>query len=308
MQRVVTRKLPNGDVRLTHPFHVSLKGLEQAVLFRDDDDYDAAVKILCVCAKRNNVIVIIYSVVSNHCHAGVLAANYADAYEFAIEVKRMISMHFSFRHGKSGIMQQVDVQAIPLTDDWHVRNALAYIPRNAMDNGGNVTEYEWTGFRGMFSKDEPTGRRVAFLTTRESEQIMHTGDNLTDTDWLLDEDGHLIARSWCDHEYLEQAFENDPSFFYRLIGSVSPAQMNEILIENPRKRVNDSEFVKIVNETCLKWYKTDIKDITTDKKLRIASLLYRTTRTSVPQLSRALEVPRDKIATAINHKTTAGNV
>ena len=50
-----------------------MKGLESLILYRDDDDYDAMVKILCLCARRKNVIVIIYTVVSNHCHVAVLA-------------------------------------------------------------------------------------------------------------------------------------------------------------------------------------------------------------------------------------------
>ena len=297
--------MPDGSVRTVHPFHVSLKGHETAVLFRDDEDYDSAVKILCVCAKRKNVIVVMYAAVSNHCHACVLAANQSDADDFGTEVKRMISMHFSFRHGKSEVMQRIDVQALPLEDDWHVRNTLAYIPRNALDNGGNVTEYEWSGFRAMFSDTNISGRPVSMLTKRESERIMHTGDKLTDTKWLLDDNGRLIAKSWCDCDYLEQAFENDVAFFYRLMGSVNPVQMHEILIDSPKRVMNDSEYCKHVNEICQKWYKTDLQNITIDKKIRLASFLSRTTRTSVNQLSRTLELPRETTEQAIKTKRKA---
>ncbi|MCR5326108.1 MAG: hypothetical protein K6E37_05075 [Bacteroidales bacterium] len=305
MQRIVRRQLPDGSWRQVFPFHVSLEGLQTAVLCRDDVDYDAAVKILCVCAKRVNVIVIIYAVVSNHCHVAVLAGSQVLAYNYGLEVKRMLSMHYSFRYGKTRVMRSVDVQAIPLDNDGYVRNALAYIPRNALDNGCNINEYEWSGFRAMFSAKPVSGRPVASLTKREVESIMHTGDKLAGVRWLLDDDGRLIPGSWCDHQYLEQAFENDPAYFLRTIGGVNPAQMHELLIENPRIRMPDAEFVKYANEACQKWYKQDIMALSVDKKLRLASFLFRTTRTSVPQLSRALGLPREKTAAAIGKKYQA---
>ena len=59
-----------------------MEGMKTAVLCRDDDDYDALVKIICVCARRKNVIIVVYAVVSNHCHAAVLAASQEAADSF----------------------------------------------------------------------------------------------------------------------------------------------------------------------------------------------------------------------------------
>ena len=68
MERSVVRKLPDGSSKRVEPYHVCLKGLETAVLCRDDEDYDVMVKILAVCAWRNNVIVITYSVEIGRAH------------------------------------------------------------------------------------------------------------------------------------------------------------------------------------------------------------------------------------------------
>ena len=302
MQRIVSRLLPDGSWRQVFPFHVSLEGHQTAVLCRDDEDYDAVVKILCVCAKRMNVIMVIYAVVSNHCHAAVLATSQVQAYNYGREVKRMISMHYSFRYGQSKVMRSVDVQAIPLDSDGYVRNALAYIPRNALDNGCNINEYKWSGYRAMFSRNQLSGKPVSSLTKRETEGIMHTGDKLDGVKWLLDDNGRLIPRSWCDFQYLEQAFENDAAYFLRTIGNVSPAQMHELLIENPRVRLPDAEFVKYANDASQRWYRLDIQELSIEKKIRLASYLFRTIRTSVPQLSRVLGLPRDKLANSIGGK------
>ena len=74
MERSVVRKMPDGSTRRVEPYHVCLKGLETAILCRDDEDYDVMVKVLAVCARRHNVIIVTYSVVSNHTHAAALAA------------------------------------------------------------------------------------------------------------------------------------------------------------------------------------------------------------------------------------------
>lgn len=92
MRRIVLHELPDGSVRQVRPFHVSLKGLESVVLCRDDTDYDAMVKILCVAAKRKNVVIIIYAVVSNHCHVAILAESQQDADAYGIELKKIYSM------------------------------------------------------------------------------------------------------------------------------------------------------------------------------------------------------------------------
>ena len=89
MKRIVSRVLPDGSIRYVQPYHVCLEGLECAVLCRDDDDYDAFVKIIAVASRRKNVIVVIYTVVSNHSHVTVLASCQEDADAYGEEVKRI---------------------------------------------------------------------------------------------------------------------------------------------------------------------------------------------------------------------------
>ena len=143
MRRIVSRVLPDGTIRNVQPFHVCLEGLEKAVLCRDDKDYDAFVKIICVAARRKNVIIVIYTVVSNHSHATILARSQEEADAFGEEIKKMASMWVSGRYGERKLLRRTDVKAPCLDTDWYVRNTLAYVPRNALDNGCNVNEYRW---------------------------------------------------------------------------------------------------------------------------------------------------------------------
>lgn len=305
MRRTFPQELPDGTVRQLHPFHISMEGLETAVLCRDDADYDAMVKILCVAARRKKVLVIIYAVVSNHCHVAILAANQGDADAYGQEIKRMYAMWFRRRYGEEGILRHTDIRAIWLDSDWYVRNALAYIPRNALDNGCPVQDYRWTGYRAMFRQgyERNTGRKVASLTKRERERILHTGDDLSDVRWLLNEREELIPDSFCEHRYLEQAFEQDPAFFLKTIGGQNAAEMQNKLITAPRTIQTDGEFFKLATETSQRWFQAEIPSISLERKIRLITYLYRTSRTTVPQLARVFGLPRNQISRILGRKT-----
>lgn len=299
MRRIVHRKLPDGRFRNVQPFHVSMEGLEKTILCRCDNDYDAMVKILCVCARRKNVLIIVYAVVSNHCHIAVLAATQADADAFGQEAKRMYSMWFSRQYGEHQRLQKVDVKAVCLDSDWYVRNALAYILRNALDNGCNVNEYRWSAYRAMFSDDEAktsAGRRVATLTKAERRKLMHTGDSLKDVAWRLDSENRLIPYSFCDCDYLEQAFEHDQAFFLKTIGGQNAAEMQWKLVEGPRKMLVDSDFYKIVNEISQRWFQTELSGLSFERKIRLIPYLKRTMKTTVPQMARTFSLSRDQVS------------
>ena len=298
MNRVVRREMPDGSVRYVQPYHVSMEGQEKVVLCRDAEDYDAMVKIICVCARRKNVIVIIYAVVSNHSHVAILAICQKDADSFGEEIKRMYSMWFNKKYGRTGVMRKVDVEALLLDTDWYTRNALAYVPRNALDNGCCVNEYPWSGYRAMFSREPSVCsslRPVASLNKVEKRAVMHTGDSLREVPWLVDAEDHLSPGSFCDHEYLEQAFENDQAYFLKTIGGQNSAEMRHKLIEGPRNRLTDNEFLKVAEETSQRWFASSVDRLSLERKIRLIPYLYRTMKTTVPQLSRVFGLGREEV-------------
>lgn len=295
MRRVVTRALPDGRICSVYPFHVCLKGLEQAILCKDDEDYDAMVKVLCVAARRKNVIIIIYAVVSNHCHVAILAVNQKEADAYSEEIKKAYSMWFSRKYGSQKILKRIEVKAILLENDWHVRNALAYIPRNALDNCCNIDDYKWSGYRAMFRKSIVNGVALANLNTRDRRRTMHTMDRLDGVPWTLDSEGSLIPSSFCDHTYLEDAFCSDQSFFLKTIGGLNVADTRYKLEERPYARVSDTELLNTAQGIAQEWFAKPIEVLSPEQKTRIASYLDHTRKTTPKQLSRVLGVPPERL-------------
>ena len=279
------------------PFHVMIKGLEKTILCRDSEDYDMFVKHIAICAWRKNVIVVIYTVVSNHCHVAVLAASQKDAEDYANELKRSYSQWFRAKYGEQKVLKGVDSRAICLDNDWYVRNALAYIPRNALDNGCPVHEYEWSGFRSMFSKSEVPSecKPVSSMTKREVNRVFHTRDNLSCVPWLIDACNRIVPGSFCDTGYLEQVFNNDQSFFLKTIGAANVGEMEEKLVYGPRRMLPDSEFLKIVEEISGRWFNLSVSSLSVEKKKRLLPYVWRTHKTTISQLSRAFGLEKEQV-------------
>lgn len=295
--------MPDGRIVSVQPFHVSLEGLKSAIICREEEDYDAVEKILCICSHRKNVLIVIHAIVSNHAHIAILAESLANAQAYSGEVKRMIAMWGRNKYGDKQLMKGVDANAIGLDNNWHIRNALAYIPRNAMDNGCNVNEYRWSGYRAMFSRKpylEGDGvRKVASLNKREREAIMHTCDKLNDVEWLIDRNNRLVPESFCDSSYLEQVFEGDQAFFLKTIGGQNSAEMKHCLIDQPRTMMPDTEFFKAVNDISIRWFQMGLSEIPLEKKIRLLPYAKKTMKTSIPQLARVFGLSREKVSSIL---------
>ena len=307
MRRIVSRVLPDGTIRNVQPFHVCLEGLEKAVLCRDDKDYDAFVKIICVAARRKNVIIVIYTVVSNHSHATILARSQEEADAFGEEIKKMASMWVSGRYGERKLLRRTDVKAPCLDTDWYVRNTLAYVPRNALDNGCNVNEYRWSGYRAMFRGNVAPGfpgpvRKVGKMTRREHRALFHTGDDLSDVPWLVDTDGCLVPESFCDTDYLEQAFNYDQVYFIRIIGEVNVAEMSQRLVDSPRTLRPDGEVLKDAMAEADRWFKTELSSLSLLQKTRLIPYFSRTRKTTVRQLARVFGLDREVVQSILHPK------
>ena len=297
-ERICFRTLPDGSVRKVFPYHISLEGMAQLVLCRDDDDYDVMVKYIFICARRKNVIVVIYIAMSNHGHATILASSQADADAFKEEWLRMYSQYFSRKYRQRKILRHTSAAALYLDSDWYLRNTLAYVPKNALDALSRVEDYRWSGYRGMFCQGKaPHGIRKAWtMTRREKEACFHTHDSLDGVPWLVNSAGELEPASACDHGYLESAFGNDQAFFLKTIGTVNMAEMQQKLIDNPRQRQNDTEMLKTLDSLSNAWFKCGILNLPREKKARLIPYVYRTFRTSIAQLARCFGVDTDTVS------------
>lgn len=300
----IVREMPDRSLRSVYPFHLSMEGLEKAIICRDDEDYDILVKYIFLCALCKNVIVVTYVVVSNHLHVILLAETQADALAFGNEIRRRYAMWFSHKYQERKLYHKKCVDVQLLDSDYYLRNAIAYVFRNALDNSQNIDNYPWSGYRAMFSygKINVWTRPAATLTKREREAVFHTNDSLEGIPWRINAEGRLEPASACDYKYAESAFNNSQSFLMKAIGSVNCAQMEQQLVDNPRIRMLDSDFFKHISMLSERWFSKPISELSLEQKARLLPYVYRTTNTSVAQLARGFGLDRETVTNFL-HKT-----
>ncbi len=303
-QRVVARKLPDGRTAKVFPFHISLEGMETVTLCRDDEDYDQLEKGFYVSSWKTNTLPIIGIAMSNHGHLGLLAEDMEKAVETGQLIKKRHSQYLSWKYGEKGLMGRSAIDVRLLDSEWYVRNALAYIPRNALDTGERIEDYRWSGYRGMFTAGRcPAGvKQVSQMSTRDWEDFFHTHEDLSRVPWVLNVSGQVEPASACDYEYLESAFGNDQAYFLKTIGTVNMAEMQEKLVLSSRVRQTDTEMLAIISNLADKWFHKTALELTPEMKARLAPYLYRSYRTSVPQMARCLRLSKDHISRLIPRK------
>lgn len=290
--RVTVRRLPNGTIAHVCPYHVFHEGVADRVLCRDREDYDVMVKFICIMAIKCNVIVVTYTVVSNHSHVVILADSQQQADKYHFLLKLTYSRWFTHKYGEHNVMRKTRSKAQLLDSDWYTRNTISYVVLNIIDNGGELGNYAWSGFRAAFNKGyiEKDYRKVSDLGVREMRNIFHSKYDVRKQNWLLNNDNEIVPQSVCDSKYVEEAFLNDEAFFHKQIGITNIQEMEHGLIDSVKNRLNDSELYKEVSIITEKWYGKTPADLSLSQKIRITPYLYRKFYTSQKQLARVLSI------------------
>jgi putative transposase len=288
-ERIVTMTLPDGRRCRLYPFHVCIKGVSDAILCRDDEDFDVFVKYIHICAWRKNVLVVVYIVMSNHVHVTILAPDQETADAFAVEIKRMFSMFFAWKYGRNKVLKYVDDSAFYLDTNSYLRNSVAYTLKNSLDAGCKVDQYEWSAYKAVFPSVVPAGLMpVSRLSSREAERIFHTNMDISSTGWKIDDKNRLDPSSACVTSYAEAAFNNDISFFYRALGVTDNAIMAARFMDGPRTRLNDQDFFRLVTDTAERWFSKKVDELSLENKTRLVPYIYHVTKTTPAQIARGL--------------------
>lgn len=303
-QRICKRVLPDGSEANVFPFHTCTKGLEDRVIFRDEEDLRTGYNLIPICARRVNVIVVSECVLSTHLHAMILARSYSDAERFIESVKRSASKILAGKYGPGPLyFNGIEARPIYLEDNAHVRNTLCYIPRNALDMGMKVDQYKWSSYDAMFSRKGPhhSARKIFELTTREARDLFKVGDKLKDVEWTISEDGRIEAESFCDIKYAEEAFGNDLSYFTRILGLTDDDEMEEILVNKPTRLISTEELMKEIEVDGIRRYGVGASLLTRSQKIPLIKRIYHSSKVTTSQLARCFGLSSEEIKMILNH-------
>ena len=140
------------------------------------------------------------------------------------------------------------------------------------------------------------------MRTRESKQLLKSRDELSACPYCIDENGNIVNKSFVRIDVVEAAFRNSSRSFLYSLGTCNDMKMEYELAMKPLLNVNDREMAGIAETlAATRFGGKAISELTNSNKCAMIKTLYYNNKTSIPQLSRILGLPRDIIAHALEY-------
>ena len=183
--------------------------IENAVMFRDDEDFTAGMNYVAIVASRHSrVKVVAFILMSNHVHF-VLIGTREDVDAFTLDFKVRYSLYFSRKYGVKGLLKrnEIDVREIETTPEAK-EQTIAYVLMNCV--AANIcfqaNQYPWGTGNIYFNPSRPAGRVLGSMSGREKERLLHTNDNNLPSNWIVSDEGVILPQNYVDVEIVESCF------------------------------------------------------------------------------------------------------
>ena len=277
-------------------YHVCTDGLEQVTLLKDEEGFKAAWNYIALIAWRIGVEVVAFTLMSNHIHL-ILACKDVLQADAAIKLyKKLLSMYLKNKYGLKKVLHHTD-DCISLIDSVaYMKNCIAYIMRNAVCARicAKPEDYRWTSYACYFSDaSSENSFPVSELTFSQKRKMLRTGMNLMDCPLRITEGGLIALDSFVRYDIVERIYRHSGKSFLYYLGCCNDARMEYELTCQPMMHVSDQDMYETVSKYAAGRFRgKDLAELTSAEKCSILKHLFFNNKTSVPQLSRILGLPR----------------
>lgn len=293
------RELSLKDLFDGNFYHISTEGLEQVTLLKDEEDYRVAWNYLALVAWRTGVDIVAFVLMSNHIHTLLACRDIIQARKAIALFKQLLSTYLRNKYGVSHVLHNSS-DSISLIDSIkYLRNCIAYIFRNPISARicTKPEEYKWSSYHSCFrSAACGNARNMADMKYRERRQVMHSSRNLSECPLLVDDYGYVTLDSFVRNDIVSNAFLNSGKSFMYHLGSCNDAKTEYELVYQPMREVTDNDMYEEVSRyVAVRFRDKAISDLTTAEKCSILKALFFNHKTTVPQLSRIIGLPRELV-------------
>lgn len=112
----------------------------------------------------------------------------------------------------------------------------------------------------------------------------------------IDSDGKPIPRSFVKSDFVERVFSNSGKSFLYYLGSCNDSEMEYDLTIRPQLSATDLDLATHAEEIASAHFLgKSVAALTTQEKCKMVKKLYYSHKTSIPQMSRVLGLPRNLV-------------
>lgn len=281
-------------------YHVCTNGLEDLVLLRDEDDFRTAWNYLALAAWRSEIFIVAFILMSNHIHTLAACLNADQVNHFIKLFKHLISKYLHHKYGSRQTLHNTQDCISQIDSIHYLKNCIAYILRNALSAKIciKIEDYPWSSYGSYFSSK---GKRhssipVSTLSCRKKRQILKTDMDLSKCPLTIDKNGMIDPTSFVRSDIAEKAYWNSGKSFLHFLGTCNDTKMEYELACQPLLHINDMEMSENIKRyISTRFNGRDLSELTTSEKCSILKRLFFNHKTSIPQLSRILGLPRELI-------------
>lgn len=296
---MIMDELNLNDLYGVNFYHVCTNGLEQVTLLKDDEDFRTAWNYLAFSAWRTGAEVLVFTLMSNHVHE-ILACKDASHADVTIKLyKKMLSLYLKNKYGMTKVLHNTSDCISQIDTMQYMKNCIAYILRNAMCARICIKpeDYRWSSyacyFSGVRSENYPP---ISGLTFSQKRKILRTGMDLRDCPFRIDTDGLVTLESFIRSDIVERIYRQSGKSFLYYLGCCNDARMEYELTCQPLMHVSDRDMYETIARYAAGRFRgKELAELTSAEKCSILKPLFFNNKTSIPQLSRIIGLPRQLI-------------
>lgn len=296
---MIMEEMDLKDLHREKFYHVCTNGMEMMVLLKDEEDYKTAWNYIALSAWKTETEIIAFTIMSNHVHE-ILACRSAFHADKTIKLyKKMLSLYLRKKYGLTKTLHRT-ADCISLIDTVkYLKNCIAYILRNAVCSRvcAKPEDYKWASHACYFSGNGyKESISVSSMSFSQKRKLLKTGMDLRYCPLRIDENGLITLDSFVRNDIAERAYRNSGKSFLYYLGCCNDAKMEYELTCQPLMNVSDQDMHETVTKYVADRFQgKSISDLTSAEKCSILKSLYFNNKTSIPQMSRILGMPRHLI-------------
>ena len=170
-------------------YHIVNRGVEQRIIYEEDEDFETFLVMLCTACKLYNVQLHGYVLMSNHYHL-LIETTQENLSKFMKHINASYAIYFNKKYKRSGHLWQGRFKSWYVTDEAYLYTLISYIHNNPVK--ANIVikteEYRYSSYLAFIETIEPIAclknsfvftefkeinERKEFLQSTTDESILH---------------------------------------------------------------------------------------------------------------------------------------
>ena len=147
-------------------YHVINRGVEQRVIFKEDEDYEKFEELLCTYAPSYGITIHNYCLMSNHYHI-LIEIEKETLSKFMRQINMSYAIYFNKKYKRSGHLWQGRFKSWYVTDEAYLYTLILYIEQNPLKAKmvKKVEEYPYSTAHYFLNEEPiPTCLKGSYIT------------------------------------------------------------------------------------------------------------------------------------------------